>query len=356
MRYIYVFSEGRRMELCNSALFLVAIGLVWAILLFISFKKLSSKQEKGDSRMLFSGFLMFIGLALIFIAGATAFELMESPEFCGKVCHVMEPYYESYENPGNNTFMAAHSDNEITCSNCHNEPGILGTAGGLASGLPESYIYITSTYDEDHLGEYGSNEACLKCHDGTVTINGKTAIIPMNVTIPDGNSTNPHLDEKDCTDCHTSHTVGIGLTEEACLVCHGTDINDFPNFSENIEEHEIRTFEFLREEEINEDCMSCHNRKHDKLDTDTPVERIPFNAILKGIQFNTTLINAEFCGDCHDSEYTAYDNSATNASKEIYGYGEEGCTNCHSEHKEKENLPTHPLHPMIVVSHVTAIF
>jgi len=313
------------MELCNSAVFLFVIGLLWAILLFISFKKISHQKEKGDSRMLFSGFLMFIGLALIFIAGATAFEYMESPEFCGTVCHVMEPYYESYDNPGvNNSFMLAHSENEVTCANCHNEPGIGGTAKGLAAGIAESAIYVTGTYDEDNLGEFGSRDACLKCHDGSVTINGKTAMIPKDVTIPNGTSTNPHLEEKDCVDCHTSHTVGIGLTEEACLVCHGTDGTDFPNFSENIEKHEVTTFEFLRDEEINEDCMSCHNREHDHIITDTPNERIPFN---------TSLINAEFCSDCHDREYAAYESFDTLDSEGIYDYLDNDCDDCHTEHK-----------------------
>ena len=312
------------MELCNSALFLVAIGLGWAILLFISFRKISNKQEKGDSRMLFSGFLMFIGLALVFIAGATAFELMESPEFCGELCHVMEPYYESYEKPVNNTFMAAHSENDISCANCHNELGIAGTAGGLASGLAETYIYVTGTYDEEHLGEYGSRDACLKCHDGTVIINGKTAIIPKNVIDATGNFTDPHQDETECVDCHTSHTKGIGLTKEACLGCHGTDLNDFPNFSENIELHGIRTFEFLKQKELNEDCMACHDREHDHKVTDTPNERIPFS-------YNTALIDTDFCSDCHNDEYTAYNSSYTPAAKEIYAV--EGCINCHSEHK-----------------------
>ncbi len=264
--------------------------------------------------MLFSGFLMFIGLALVFIAGAAAFELIESPEFCGELCHVMEPYYESYENPVNNTFMAAHSENEISCSNCHNEPGIAGTAGGLAAGQKEVFIFVTGTYDTDHLGEYGSREACLKCHDGTVIINGKTAIVPRNVTTPTGIFADPHTDEKECVDCHTSHTGGIGLTQEACLVCHGLELVDF---SAKLDEHGITT---------DEDCMSCHDRVHPEK------ANIPFSN-------NTALLDPDFCSDCHDSEVLAYNSNFTPASKE--SYGDEGCTKCHSEHRLTAAKPPH---------------
>jgi hypothetical protein len=280
------------MDLLYSSIALVLIALIWAGIVFLSFKRKIGHQTKLDKRILLGGILLFLAMIGIVIAGTVAFEYMESPKFCGTFCHVMEPYYDSYIFPGNNSMMASHSDIEISCSNCHNEPGIVGTIKGLLSAIPEGYAFVTGSYDPEHLGGEFSREACLKCHDGDI------ANIPTEVTTVIGTVVNPHSDEELCTDCHSSHHEGLGLNKGACSVCHGTSLD---NFKEMISDHANRA---------GEDCMSCHNRKH------------PTDARISFSEF-PSLINTDFCSDCHEEDINRLKRGP---------HKSKNCMDCHNEH------------------------
>ncbi len=280
------------MELLNSAIIIILIALIWTAIIFLSFKRMVGQQNKRDKKMLLGGLLLFVALATLFVVVAFVYEEVESPGFCGTFCHVMNPYYEDYIHPGDNEMMAVHVAEEVTCSNCHNEPGIVGTIEGLAAAVPEAIIYFTNSYDVDDLGGDVSRAACLKCHDGSI------AIIPGEVTTAIDTIANPHNDEKKCTECHNPHLEGSGLGNEACSVCHGTEIDDF---EEKLIAHSDR---------VEEDCMSCHNREH------------PENAMILFSEF-PSLINEEFCSDCHIDDLERL-NEKPHKSKT--------CTDCHDEH------------------------
>ena len=210
------------MELLNSVLILIAIGLLWLLIVFFAFQKVAKKQQKGDKAMLFFGLLLFFVIGAVFVIGAGAVEFVDSPYFCGEVCHPMEPYYQSYENPGNNTMMATHETDEVTCANCHDGPMITGKVYALTvTSSKELFITATGNYDEDHLGGHVPNDRCTKCHDGSV------AHEPGNVTSAIYLPVNPHNGTGNCAECHDPHMIGESLTEEACSVCHGTEIPDF---------------------------------------------------------------------------------------------------------------------------------
>lgn len=280
------------MDLLYSVILLLFIALIWTGVIYLLFKRIVGRQPKRNKRMLLGGFLLFIGMIVIVIAGTVAFEYMESPEFCGTFCHIMNPYYDSYLQPGNNSIMAVHVENEIGCSNCHDEPGIIGKIEGLLGAIPEAYYYYTNTYDPEDLGGEFSREACLKCHDNSI------ANIPGYVTTAADTIINPHSDETKCTDCHNFHHEGFGLSENACSVCHGTSLD---NFEGMLLDHG---------ETAGTDCMSCHNRVH------------PDDALISFTEY-PALINTDFCSDCH----------AGNVERLSIGEHESSsCLECHNEH------------------------
>ena len=280
------------MDLLYSVLVLFLIAMIWTGIIFLVFKKIIGRQIKRDKSILLGGLLLFIAMMAIVVAGTAAFEYIESPSFCGTFCHIMEPYYEPYLRPGINSMMSIHVSNGTSCSNCHDEPGLVGKIEGLLRSIPEAYLYYTNTYDPEDLGGKTSREMCLKCHDGIISN------IPSYVETVAGTIVNPHSDEKICTECHNFHDKGFGLKDNTCSICHGTN---YDNFEAMLLDHGERS---------GTDCWECHNRKHpdDAL--------IPFSEYPK-------LKNEDFCSDCHEDEVKRLSTGE---------HESEDCFVCHIEH------------------------
>lgn len=280
------------MDILYSIIMLFIIALIWSGVIFLILKKTIGHQTKRDRRVLFGGLMLFIAMIAIVFIGTITYEYIESTQFCGTFCHVMKPYYDSYIGPGNNSMMANHLANETSCTNCHEEPGLIGKIVGLLRSIPEAYYYYTNTYDPENLGGEISRESCLKCHDDNI------ASTPRYVKTADGKIINPHADEKKCTDCHNSHDTGFGLKDNTCTLCHGRSLY---NYEQMLLDHGKRS---------GEDCMECHNRKH------------PDDALIPYSDY-PELINTDFCSDCHGDNVERLKNESHNT---------ETCIECHNKH------------------------
>jgi len=290
------------MELMRSVLILALIAALWLLVVFIVFKRVAKKQKKKDQYMLFIGLSLFFVIGAIFLIGTGVMHEMESPEFCGKLCHTMEPYYEDYDEPGNNTMMETHVEEEITCGNCHDGPSIDGKVKALTlTAGQDVYAYVTGDFDEDDLGGHVPIENCMKCHDGS------EADMPGNITTAIDTEADPHDDSENCAHCHDPHIPGNGLTAHSCSVCHGLTMDDFTS---SLEAHADR---------VDTACEDCHDRDH------------PDNALVP-FDTDTELIDNDFCSDCHDTQFFIYNTTSTADTIELYG----GCTDCHIDHNSQE--------------------
>jgi len=280
------------MDLLYSVLVLFSIALIWTGAIFLLFRKIMGHQIKRDKSMLLGGLFLFIAMIAIVFAGTAAFEYIESPEFCGTFCHIMEPYYKSYIDPEINSIMTMHVSYDQSCSNCHEGPGFVGKIGGLLRSIPEVYYYYTNTYNPDDLGGEITREMCLKCHDDSIS----TA--PGYVETVADTIVNPHSDEEMCTECHYMHYEGFGLNENTCSLCHGTNMD---NFESMLSKHAERT---------EKDCMECHNRNH------------PDDALISFLE-HPELINTDFCSDCHRDDIERL---------RLGEHESDDCLECHIEH------------------------
>jgi hypothetical protein len=246
-----------------------------------------------------------MGIGIILLIAGAVFEYMEQPEFCGTACHPradiivddtpMDPYYQGYISPGNNAIMEAHVEHEVTCSGCHDKPGIIGKLDAYVGAMVEGFNYVTGNYEKGNLTTHFENENCLKCHDG------EYAEEPGEFLSFDGTLINPHNDdEKKCADCHVPHQRGMGLSEDACSSCHGlTDLQ--------INVHGWRS---------GGECYDCHNREH------PDHARVPFSQVPQSA-------TPKFCGDCHPEAFDEY-SAWTPGQLTLYG----NCTtSCHTEHR-----------------------
>lgn len=291
------------MDLAIAVVGFILVAFLWAMIMFFALKIGYRVKKRSLMLVLF----YFVALCVIVLIIGFLLEYVDQPEFCGTACHPraglivddtpMKSFYETYTDPGNNTIMETHASHEVKCANCHEKPGVTGKIEAYYSAGVEMFAYLTGNYDMDDLGGAVGNENCLKCHDGT------ESMLPGEVISVDGSKVNPHNSDELCSDCHRPHQEGIGLSADACVVCHDVSPAELSNHGSTTQM----------------ECMECHNMDH------------PDDASLSFLDF-PGLSSIEFCGDCHREEFDVYSNWSTD-QKSIYG----DCKQvCHTRHKTTE--------------------
>jgi len=114
-------------------------------------------------------FVLFGGFgAAATMGGVTAVGFSETPAFCG-MCHTMDPELKAYA-------MSPHKD--VTCAECHVEPGAAGFIKAKANGTKQLFDIITGKFPTpieppDHAKLPPVKDTCLKCHSlDALTANG----------------------------------------------------------------------------------------------------------------------------------------------------------------------------------------
>jgi len=299
------------------------LNLFWIIILYLS---MGIFYKKKNPDILYAFFFVF-GIIAVVLSITLVLDYTETNEFCSDTCHPMADYGDSFEEAEEDTILGTHRENEVGCAECHNKPGIVGIVKSKYSGVKEVYKFVTGDYEEPlHNPEVGE-EFCAKsgCHDDVDwLIQGIE-----DDEAPDGKIEHPDLDESEiCNNCHAPHQEGIKLKPEGCIVCHDITEDDLFDHEEFIEKDE-QLLLIVDNLTAVEDCSDCHE----------DMDKIPYK---------TTTPN-EFCQSCHNDEFIAYNEYFTVDQTAIYG----GCVDCHTEHKEKQEL--HPTLTEIdcVVCHTT---
>ncbi len=275
---------------------LIALGL-GALILYVV--RSQGRREFKISRRAFTYSLVIpVALGLVFLGFFAFYEWHETPEFCGQLCHSMNGHYDTYANPENNKMIINHSQEGITCTGCHIGPGWVGQIEGFFAFPWELISETFNLYDPDDLGGQMHEEQCMKCHDGS------HGPIPGDVVTVTGDLVNPHIGIDTCFNCHPTHTAGFGVSLQTCVICHGQALEDW---NTSMERHGIRT---------GGEWLDCHDRYH------PDDARVPWEEV-------EDILDNDFCGDCHPRAFVAWNNSATEASNELYGE----CVDCHIEHQ-----------------------
>jgi nitrate/TMAO reductase-like tetraheme cytochrome c subunit len=200
-------------------------------------------------------------LFLMVVMAAAAALYTSRPVFCNS-CHIMEPYYQSWQ-------KSSHKD--VTCIECHFPPGMGGEVRGKVLGLVQLLKYVTASAGPRPSAEI-PDASCLRsgCHErrlleGLVEFHG----IPFDHT--------PHLKEGRrgktlrCTSCHSQIVQGshMTVTTTTCFLCHFKDQPFNEKLSACTHCHQIPQREFdlgggvKFEHELafkkGVDCQNCHS-------------------------------------------------------------------------------------------------
>lgn len=211
-------------------------------------------------------------------------EVTENPAFCGKNCHIMKPFYDSWR---------TSSHNDVWCVECHYEPGLIGHIKGKINGLMQFYSYETTV--EEYSGRLYArvmDKNCLVCHEKRI-FSSDIGYLGVNFSHKD------HLLQPKrgigltCTSCHSMLVIGMrehqSVTDPSCGQCH-------PNIVQKDVGHIVVT---------TSTCFTCHFRD------------VPGNTSISG------------CPSCHGPPASTH-NNYTNFNHTVHldrGYG---CLDCHT--------------------------
>ena len=250
-------------------------------------------RRLGWRKLLMFALAAFLLFLMVTFAAAKA---TEGDNFCGRACHEMIPYMQTWE---------ASKHSQVDCVTCHIPPGLWNLAKTKFFATREVWVHFTSANKAPIMVTRKiPNETCVSCHPSSET--DKTVQLFMATF-----SHSSHSQVPNCVDCHAQlvHQPLPGIpyvppqSMTACFNCH--DGKQQPN-----------------------DCAYCHDAPHPdrgscekchSMSTWTPgnfKHPVPLTGPHAQI----------LCEQCHTSATTNNMGPA------------DGCVNCHGNHHKDPKL------------------
>jgi cytochrome c nitrite reductase small subunit len=160
-------------------------------------------REKYCNR---KGILILVGVIVLLgaVCAGGLLKASEKPSFCN-TCHIMEPYYQSW-NSG--VLLASkHADAGVECQDCHH------------STIPDKALqglnYITGNYKMPLHAPEVDRAYCLDCHSEEGGASSWEEI-ESATDFEESNPHDSHNGEQNCTLCHKMHAE----SKPMCVECH----------------------------------------------------------------------------------------------------------------------------------------
>ena len=139
------------------------------------------------------------------------------PKFC-TACHNMEEYYASWQH-------SAHA--EVSCIECHYEPGVTNTIKGKIEGLVQVVKYVSHSYSTKPHALI-TNHSCMRsgnCHAGIdkeAEPKNRTMLANIKFRHDKHLAGRPRGKALNCVSCHGQTVKGqhISVGKTTCLTCH----------------------------------------------------------------------------------------------------------------------------------------
>lgn len=125
---------------------------------------LDLKDARVRGLVLLFGIATIVNVLLVTVAGVQAVHYMDSPQFCGQVCHTpMEPHFVQWQRG------PAHT--KVACASCHIGTGASGFVAAKARGTAQLWQVLTGSYPRPVPTPVAHRppaaETCGKCHEPT---------------------------------------------------------------------------------------------------------------------------------------------------------------------------------------------
>lgn len=154
---------------------------------------------------------------VVLLLSTYTLKLTGHPRFCTS-CHNMEEYYASWQH-------SAHAN--VSCIECHYEPGVTNTIKGKIEGLVQVVKYVSHSYSSKPQAMI-SNKSCMRsaeCHEGMDTQaepKNRTAMASIKFRHDTHLAGKPRGKALNCVSCHGQTVKGqhISVGKTTCLTCH----------------------------------------------------------------------------------------------------------------------------------------
>lgn len=168
---------------------------------------------------------------LLVVAGVAGWKYHEQPRFCSDMCHIMGPYFESWQ--ASNYEANVHAAAGVTCLDCHKPT--------LQEQVNELIVHVKGDFQNPLRQLEVPNEFCFDCHIANEHMTREAIIertqdysiygeevnphaVILDPTKPIDPHNNPHdepgvsEDQLECFRCHRMHRTSPGSTY--CNRCH----------------------------------------------------------------------------------------------------------------------------------------
>lgn len=322
------------------------------------FKKLdlARTEDRLKALILVCGLLIAV---LAFTAGAI--NMTMSPNFCNQ-CHVMAPEYSTWK---------ASSHLQVSCTDCHIEPGLGNLVVHKLSAVKELYLYFTVTYELPiKMAHKINDQVCTGCHS-----------INRNFT-PSGDLIIPHdrhaAKKVFCVDCHNGvahgNIVARKLTEDGNYEVWTDDygkqqmVKDYtePKMNKCLDCHiNPGKYGIKNIKSVTQACEACHSQiskpsdhkvdnfltthgKLAKLDVEYCNKCHSYSVEVRDVPVQDSLARYArgnvFCYECHQKRPVGHgENWKMSHRKGVTGQDVTGCLVCHNYEKptpEMKAVPT----------------
>lgn len=191
--------------------------------------------------------LIFAGIVLTIVTAVIFVEATSQPTFC-RSCHIMEPYFVSWE-------TSSHKD--VECITCHIPPGLKGTIEGKFVAVSMLVNYTTGVYKRSKPWAEIEDQNCVtsKCHESRELVGSIEWKKGIKFNHEHHLSHEVRNKQLRCTSCHGQIVQGahITVTETTCFLCHFKNIEVLPTteLASKNNESVYRKAETVQ-------CIQCH--------------------------------------------------------------------------------------------------
>jgi nitrate/TMAO reductase-like tetraheme cytochrome c subunit len=194
---------------------------------------------------------------------------------CG-VCHVMDPYLDSLEDP--DLLVYVHGQEGLECLDCHSDQEELQRVHEEAvPGTPVQALSVEA-------------EFCFDCH--VANEHGSLAQVIQRTEALDPNPHDTGSGDLDCATCHKMHEPSTieWSAEMDCGLCH-------KDYAESLEARYLLAYAHAEEGLT---CTDCHH--------DLEALGQSHEGAVAGARVKDLWVETQFCIDCHVSnEHTSYE-------------------------------------------------
>ncbi|MBI4392933.1 MAG: hypothetical protein HY556_03915 [Euryarchaeota archaeon] len=278
--------------------------------------------RKAPRLPLAASILLVFSTQAVAYVGYAGWEYHETPEFCVRTCHVMEPTYLSYADPGQNKVMAGHLKNGTAeCLDCHTGPGLEGQVDLMLTSARHVWKYaVAGGYDPGNLGGADAvkkvpDANCLKCH-----AEASTAKLPEK---------HDNFETK-CALCHDPHKTNssgyfypdIILEKDDCSLCHRSEPVDFVKFPSK------------HSDLAADDCRNCHKTHGNATrDPGATLSCTDSGCHDQNASNKASLVSLKHANFADEAQCASCHGTAHNLTKVAFAELAKDCTVCHAGKK-----------------------